>query len=47
MKTDLMVIGGGWGGFGTDSHGLGFRPLAGSCECSDEPSSSGDTEFVC
>jgi hypothetical protein len=32
------------GGGGVDSVGLGYGPVAGSC---DEPSGSGATEFVC
>jgi hypothetical protein len=34
------------GGCGVDSPGSGWRPLAGCCECGDEPSSSGATELV-
>jgi hypothetical protein len=34
------------GGCGVDSPGSGYRPLAGSFECGDEPSGSGATEFV-
>jgi hypothetical protein len=34
------------GGCGVDSHGSGYGPLAGCCECGDEPSGSGATELV-
>jgi hypothetical protein len=34
------------GGCGVDSHGSGYGPLAGCCECGDEPSGSGATKLV-
>jgi hypothetical protein len=34
------------GGGGVDSTGSGWGPLAGCCECGDEPSGSGATELV-
>jgi hypothetical protein len=34
------------GGCGVDSPGSGQGPLAGCCECGDEPSGSGATELV-
>jgi hypothetical protein len=34
------------GGCGVDSPGSGKGPLAGSCECGDEPSGSGATELI-
>jgi hypothetical protein len=34
------------GGCGVDSPGSGWGPMAGCCECGDEPSGSGDTELV-
>jgi hypothetical protein len=34
------------GGGGVDSIGSGQRPVAGCCECSDEPSGSDVTELV-
>jgi hypothetical protein len=39
-----IVWGGGAGG--VDSPGSGYGSFAGSCECGDEPSGSGATEFV-
>jgi hypothetical protein len=33
-------------GAGVDSHGLGYGPVADSCEHGDEPSASGATELV-
>jgi hypothetical protein len=33
-------------GCGVDSTGSGQGPLAGCCECGDEPSGSGGTELV-
>jgi hypothetical protein len=45
MKMDLGEIGWG-GGCGVDSPGSGYGPLAGCCECGDEPSGSGATELV-
>jgi hypothetical protein len=36
----------GGGGGGVDSPCAGWEPLAGSCECRDEPSGSGATELV-
>jgi hypothetical protein len=44
IKMDLREI--GWGG-GVDSPGSGQGPLAGCCECGDEPSGSGATDLVC
>jgi hypothetical protein len=35
-----------WGGCGLDSTGSGQGPVAGCCECGDEPSGSGATELV-
>jgi hypothetical protein len=35
-----------WGGSGLDSTGLGQGPVAGCCECGDEPSGSCATELV-
>jgi hypothetical protein len=35
----------GWEG-GADVVGTGYGPVAGCCECSDEPSGSGATESV-
>jgi hypothetical protein len=35
-----------WGGGGLDSTGSGQGPVAGYCECGDEPSSSCATELV-
>jgi hypothetical protein len=43
IKIDLREI--GWG-CGVDSAGLGQGPLAGCCECGDEPSGSGGMELV-
>jgi hypothetical protein len=38
---------GNWlGRCGVDSPGSGYGPLAGCCECGDEPSGSGVTELV-
>jgi hypothetical protein len=34
------------GGCGVDSSGSGYGPVAGSCECSNEPSGSGTMELV-
>jgi hypothetical protein len=42
---DLGEIGWGGGG-GVESPGSGEGPLAGSCECGDEPSRSGAMELV-
>jgi hypothetical protein len=36
----------GWGGCGVDSVVSGWRPVAGCCECGDEPSGSGAEELV-
>jgi hypothetical protein len=33
-------------GCAVDSPGSGYGPLAGCCECGDEPSGSGTTELV-
>jgi hypothetical protein len=35
-----------WGGGGLDSTGSGQGPVAGCCECGDEPSGSCATELV-
>jgi hypothetical protein len=35
-----------WGGGGLDSNGSGQGPVAGCCECGDEPSGSFATELV-
>jgi hypothetical protein len=43
IKMGLREI--GWG-CGVDSPGSGYGPLAGCCECGDEPSGSGATELV-
>jgi hypothetical protein len=43
IKMDLREI--DWG-CGMDSPGSGWGPLAGCCECGDEPSGSGATELV-
>jgi hypothetical protein len=40
------TLGGSVGGCGVDSPGSGYGPLAGCCECGDEPSGSGATELV-
>jgi hypothetical protein len=45
IKMDLKEI--GWVVCGVDSPGSGQGPLAGCCECGDEPSGSGATELVC
>jgi hypothetical protein len=45
IKLDLRDIG-LWGG-GVDSTGSGQGPVAGCCECGDEPSGSCTTEFIC
>jgi hypothetical protein len=34
------------GGCGVDSPGSGYGPVAGCCECGDEPSGSGGMELV-
>jgi hypothetical protein len=44
IKMYLKEI--GWGGCGVDSPGSGQGPLAGCCECGDEPSGSGATQLV-
>jgi hypothetical protein len=41
----LREIGGGWR-VGVDSPGSGYGPLAGCCECGDEPSGS-DAKELC
>jgi hypothetical protein len=46
IKMDLGEISWEGGVCGVDSPGSGYGPLAGSCECSDEPSGSGATELV-
>jgi hypothetical protein len=43
IRIDLRVI--GWG-CGLDSTGSGQGPVAGCCECGDEPSGSCATELV-
>jgi hypothetical protein len=43
IKMDVTEI--GWGG-GLDSTGSGQGPVAGCCECGDEPSDSCATELV-
>jgi hypothetical protein len=43
-KWILWILVGGGGG--VDSPGSGWGPLAGCCECGDEPSGSGATELV-
>jgi hypothetical protein len=35
-----------WGGCGLDSTGSGQGPVAGCCECGDEPSGSCTTELL-
>jgi hypothetical protein len=45
IKMDLREIGLGGGG-GLDSSGSGQGPVAGCCECGDEPSGSCATELV-
>jgi hypothetical protein len=45
IRKDLMDIGLGGGG-GLDSTGSGQGPVAGCCECSDEPSGYCATELV-
>jgi hypothetical protein len=44
IRMDLREI--GLGGCGLDSTGSGQRPVAGCCECGDEPSGSCATELV-
>jgi hypothetical protein len=44
MRMDLRET--GFGGRGLDSTGSGQGPVAGCCECGDEPSGSCDTELV-
>jgi hypothetical protein len=44
IKMDLRKI--DWVGCGVDFSGSGYGPLAGCCECGDEPSGSGSTELV-
>jgi hypothetical protein len=44
IRMDLREI--GLGGGGLDSTGLGQVPMAGCCECGDEPSGSCATELV-
>jgi hypothetical protein len=43
IRMDRRVI--GWG-CGVDSPGSGYGPVAGCCECGDEPSGSSATESV-
>jgi hypothetical protein len=45
-KRNLGGLIWGWGGGGVDSSSAGKGPLAGRCECGDEPSDSGATELV-
>jgi hypothetical protein len=46
-KTGSEWILGNWlGGYGLDSTGSGQGPVAGCCECGDEPSGSCPTELV-
>jgi hypothetical protein len=44
IRMDLREI--GLGGCGLDCTGSGHGPVAGCCECGDEPSGSCATEFV-
>jgi hypothetical protein len=44
IRMDLREI--GLGGCGLDSTGSGHGPVAGCCECGDEPSGSCATELV-
>jgi hypothetical protein len=44
VRMDLREI--GLGGCGLDSTGSGHGPVAGCCECGDEPSGSCATELV-
>jgi hypothetical protein len=44
IRMDLREI--GLGGWGLDSTGSGQGPVAGCCECGDEPSGSCATELV-
>jgi hypothetical protein len=44
IRKDLRES--GWRGGGVDSSGCGYGPLAGCCECGDEPSGSGATDLV-
>jgi hypothetical protein len=44
IRIDLREI--GLGGGGLDSTGAGQGPMAGCCECGDEPSGSCATELV-
>jgi hypothetical protein len=45
ISLDLRELGWG-GGSGLDSTGSGQGPVAGCCECGDEPSGFGATELV-
>jgi hypothetical protein len=45
MGSDWMLGRSAWG-CGLDSTGSGQRPVAGCCECGDEPSGSCATELV-
>jgi hypothetical protein len=45
-KCTLGRLVGGGGECGMDSPGSGQGPLAGCCECGDEPSGSGSTELI-
>jgi hypothetical protein len=44
IRIDLREI--GWGECRVGPVGLGYGPVAGSCECGDGPSGSGATELV-
>jgi hypothetical protein len=46
IRMDLRETGLGGGGCGLDSTGSEQRPVAGCCECGDEPSGSCATELV-
>jgi hypothetical protein len=46
IRMDLREIGFGGGGGGLDSTVSGQGPVAGCCECGDEPSGSCATELV-
>jgi hypothetical protein len=46
IRIDLREIGWGGGGCGLDWTGSGQGPVAGGCECGDEPSCSYATELV-
>jgi hypothetical protein len=48
MGSELILgrLAGGGGGYGLDSTGSGYVPVASCCECGDEPSGSCATELV-